>query len=60
MTKAFMAALSMAFVAFAYAGSCDDCLTTFNEHKDACREDKACEQRAFEAFKRCTIGCTKN
>ena len=42
----------------AYAGSCADCKTTYQEHYAACRGDTTCQQRAKEAYDRCQVGCS--
>lgn len=58
MRKSMLATLTLLlFAASAYAGSCADCKTTYNEHYTACRGDTICQQRAYEAFKACQIGC---
>ena len=45
------------FSSVAYAGSCDDCLTTFEEHIEACNGDPVCETRAEERLDQCLLGC---
>jgi hypothetical protein len=58
MFKKMIVVLSLGFVVIAaYAGSCTDCKTTYDEHKAACRGDTTCETRALEAYESCKIGC---